>query len=83
MDCEWGRARASWVRFLFRDARATPALLEFLEGTKAGQMPEMILLAGGLVEDEDELEEIELGPQSEEGAGSEESEEEDGPAPPP
>ena len=51
------------VRFLFRDARATPALLEFLEGTKVGQMPEMILLTGGLVEDEDELEEIELGPQ--------------------
>ena len=81
-DCEWGSPRALSVRLLFQNARATPALLEFLEGTRVGWMRGQILLGGGMVKDEDELEEIALGPQGEEEARSEESEEEDGPGPP-
>ena len=70
------------MRVLFRDMRATPALLEFLEDTRVGRMPSQILLAGGRVEDEDDLEVLELWPQEEEAEISEESEEEDGPGPP-
>ena len=70
------------MRALFRDTRATPALLEFLRETSVGRMPSQILLAGGRVEDEDDLEVLELWPQEEEAEISEESEEEDGPGPP-
>ena len=62
-DCEWGTPRAPSVPLLSRNARATPAPLEFLEGTKVGRMPGQILLAGGDVEDESDLGVIELGPQ--------------------
>ena len=68
---------------LFRDARATPGLLDFLEDIRVGRMPGQILLAGGDVEEESDLEVIELGPQEEQEAGSSgENEEEDGPGPP-
>ena len=78
-----GGPRAPSVRLLFRDARAIPALLDFLRDTRVGQMPGQILLAGEDVEGESDLEAIELEPQEEKKDGSsEESEEEDGPAPP-
>ena len=72
------------IRALFRDARATPALLDPLEDTRVGRMPSQILLAGGRVKDEDGLEVLELWPQEEDAETSEESEEEeeDGPGPP-
>ena len=80
-NCEWGGPRAPSVRLLFRDARATPALLEFLEDTRVGRMPGRILLAGGPDLDEEEMEGVELwAPEEEE--GSDISEEEDGPGPP-
>ena len=63
-----GVSKGPFGCLLFRDARATPALLEFLEDAKMGRMPGQILLGGGLVE-EGEI-------------GSEESEEEDGADPP-
>ena len=49
-----------------------------------GRMPGQILLAGGLVEDESDLEEIEMWPQEagEDVGVGEESEEEDGQCPP-
>ena len=37
-DCESG-PRAPSVRRLFRDPRATPAVLEFLRDTRVGRMP--------------------------------------------
>ena len=43
---DWGDPRAPSARLLFHDTRATPALLEFLEDTWAGQMPGHVLLAG-------------------------------------
>ena len=82
-DCERGTPRAPSVCLLFQNARATPAPLEFLKGTRVGRMSGQILLAGGDVEGESGLEGIELGLQEEEGAkDSEESEEEGGPGPP-
>ena len=54
------------VRLLFRDERATPAFLEFLEDTKVGRMPGLALMGvvevGG-VEVESDLEEIVLRPE--------------------
>ena len=77
-DCEWGGPRASSVRLFSRDARATPALLEFLEDTRVGRMPGRVLLAGGSDLDE----EVELwAPEEEEGSDIS-SEEENGPGPP-
>ena len=80
-DCEWDGPRAPSGRLFFGDVRATPAVLEFLEDTRVGCMPSQILLVGGRLEDEDDLEALELWPQ-EEAETSEESEEEDGPGPP-
>lgn len=80
-DCGLGVPRVPSARLLFR---AAPALLEFLEDTRVGRMPGQIL-AGGLVEGESDLEELEMRPQGveeEEAVGSEESEEEDGSGPP-
>ena len=71
------------VRILFQDARATPALLEFLEDTRVGRMPGEILLARGPDVDEDSLDEIVLWPPEEGKAESSgDSEEEDGPGTP-
>lgn len=36
--CEWKHPRAPAVRLLFRDERATPAVLQFLQDTKVGRM---------------------------------------------
>ena len=77
-DCEWKSPRAPSVRLLFRDERATPALLEFLEGTRVGRMPGLALM--GVMEEESDLEDIVLWPA--EGEGSEEESEESGPGPP-
>ena len=76
-DCEWESPRAPSVCLLFRDTRATPAVLEFLRDTRVGRMPGLALL--GVQEEESELEEIELVAQSE-GPGSDS--EKDGPGPP-
>ena len=80
MDC--GGQRAPSIRRLFNDTRAIPAVLEFLEKTKVGQMPSKLLMEAG--QDDEEAEEIELWPQEEEEGSeiSDESEEEDGPGPP-
>ena len=40
----------------FRDERAVPAVLEFLEDNRVGKMPGRILLAGGPDLEEEELE---------------------------
>ena len=79
-----GLPKGPFGPLLFQDTRAAPALLEFLENTRVGRMPDQILLAGGVVEDESELEELEMRRQrvEEEAEASEESEEEDGPGPP-
>lgn len=82
IDCEWPGPRAPRVRMLFGDPRATPDLLEFLADTRVGRMPSQIQLRGGWVEDMDGLETIELEAPEEGAEASEESEEEDGPAPP-
>lgn len=69
---------------MFSDARATPAVLEFLEDMKVGRMASRVLLAGGPDVEEDEMEEVTLwAPVEEEGTGisEEESAEEDGPGP--
>ena len=79
-DCEWESPRAPSVRPLFRDERATPALLEFLGGTRVGKMPSLGLM--GVVEEGSELEEIVLWPADEEGSGSGSENEEAGPGPP-
>ena len=60
-DCEWESPRAPSVRLLFRDERATPALLESLEDARVGRMPGLVLLR---VAEEAELDEIELWPGS-------------------
>ena len=73
-----GAPRAPSVRLLFRDERASPALLEFLEDTRVGRMPGLALM--GVLEEESELEEIVLWPA--EGEGSEEESEESRPVPP-
>ena len=49
---EWGPPRDPSVRLLFKDPRATPALLEFLKDTKVGRMPSLRLLDAGSEEDE-------------------------------
>ena len=83
IDCKWGTPRAPSVRALFRDARAAPALLEFLEGTRVGRVPGRVLLTGDPDVGEDDLQEIVLwAPEGEEAESSEDSEEEDGPGPP-
>ena len=81
-DCEWGTSRAPSVRTLFKDPRAIPAVLEFLQDTKAGQMPSQILLRGGIEVEEEDLEDIELWAEDSGGREVEENEEEDGPGPP-
>ena len=65
------------VRLLFRDPRATPAVLEFLEATRVGKMPGLALF--GVQEEESELGEIAL---FDRGEGSGSDNEEDGPGPP-
>ena len=69
--------RALSVRLLFRDERATPAVLEFLEA-RVSRMSGLALM--GVAEEESDLDEIELWPEGEEG-GSNEGEE-GGPGPP-
>ena len=76
-DCEWGGRRAPSVRLLFRDERATPAVLEFLEKTRVGRMPGLALR--GVEEEESDLEEIELWRDEEEPSSEGE---EGGPGPP-
>ena len=76
-DCEWESPRAPSVRLLFRDARATPAVLEFLEDTKVGRMPGQALFGA---QEESDLEEIVLWSEGGGGPGSES--EEGGPGPP-
>ena len=66
------------VRLLFRDKRATPALLEFLGDTRVGRIPGLALF--GVVEEESDLEEIVLW--AEEDEGSEEGGGGSGPGPP-
>ena len=46
LDYGWGGAPS--VRRLFGDERAVPAILEFLEGARVGEMPGQILMTGGL-----------------------------------
>ena len=58
LDCEWGGAPS--IRFLFGNERAVPAVLEFLEKTRVGKMPDRILLAGGPDLEEEELETLSL-----------------------
>ena len=70
--------RAPSVRLLFRDARATLAVLELLEDTRVGKMPGQALF--GVQEEEQDLEEIVLWSEDEEEPGSEN--EEGGPGPP-
>ena len=79
-DCEWESSRAPSARLLFRDERATPALLDFLEDTRVGRMPGLALM--GKVGEESDLEEIVLWPAEEEGSGSGSGGEEGGPGPP-
>ena len=75
-ECESG-PRAPSVRRLFRDPRATPAVLDFLRDTKVGRMPGLELYGVR----EDELgKEVELW--AEEESPAEEDEEEEGPGPP-
>ena len=76
-DCDWGDPRAPPFRLLFRDVRATPAVLEFLEDTRVGRMPGRVLLAGWPDVDEEEMEGVELwAPEEAEGPGISESSEE-------
>ena len=71
------------MRFLFGNEKAVPAILEFLEGTRVGEMPGRILLAGGLDLEEEELDTISLQAREvEESTVGSSSEEEDGPDPP-
>ena len=68
-DCEWESPRAPSVRLLFRDERATPALLGFLADTRVGRMPGLALF--GVEESESDLEEIALWPEEDGGLGEE------------
>ena len=52
-DCEWASRRVPTVRLFFRDKRATPAVLESLEKTRVGKMPELALL--GVEEEESDF----------------------------
>ena len=72
------------MRRLFGDERAVPAILEFLEDTRVGEMPGRILLAGGPDLEEEELEcfSLQVQGEGEDGTGISSSEEEDGPGPP-
>ena len=71
-DCGWDGTRAPSARRLFRDARATPAILEFLESTRVGEMPGRILMAEGPDLEEEDLEEVSLrGPGGGEGGRAE------------
>ena len=79
-DCKWEPPRAPSARLLFRDERATPALLDSLEDTRVGRMPRLALM--GKVGEESDLEEIVLWPAEEEGSGSGSDGEEGGPGPP-
>ena len=63
-----GGPRISSVRGLFYDARATPAVLDFLRKTKVGKMPDLEIY--GIQEDE-------LGQDMELWADGEETSEED------
>ena len=69
--------RAPSVRFVFRDTRATTAVLDFLGDTGVGKMPGLALF--GFQGEESDLEEIELVASEE---GSESDNEENGPGPP-
>ena len=75
--CRWKHPRAQTVRLLFEDQRATPAVLHFLRETKVGRV---VTLAPPEVEWEEELEEVNLWLEEEEGQESEN--EEGGPGPP-
>ena len=76
--CEWKHPRAPTVRLLFRDERATPAVLQFLRDTKVGRV---VTLPPRKEEGEWEgLEETELWPEAEKGQGR--WSEEGGPGPP-
>ena len=66
-DCEWESPRAPSVRLLFRDARTTPAVLEFLEDTRVRKMPGLALF--GVQEEEPDLEEIVLWSEDDECSG--------------
>ena len=65
------------------DERAVPAILEFLEDIRVEKMPGRILLAGGPDPKEEDLEGFSLRVQEEEGTGISDSEEDEGPGPPP
>ena len=77
-DCEWAPRRTPTVRLLFRDERATQAVLGFPEKTRVGEIPGLAFL--GVEEEESDLEEIEMWLDEEDEPGSEG--EEGGPGPP-
>ena len=81
-DCEWEGSRAPSVRMLLNDPHAIPAVLEFLEDIKVGQMPSEALLRGGMKIERTDLENIELWVEDSRAQEIEEYEEEDGPGPP-
>ena len=64
--CEWKQPRATTVRLLFQDERATPTVLTFLKGTKVGRV--VTLATPG--EDWEGLDERELWPEEAEGQGA-------------
>ena len=75
-DSAWGGAPS--IRRLFGDERNVKAILEFLEKTKVGKMPSLVLLAGGPDLEEEELEGFSLqvlGEVDETGISSSEDEE--------
>ena len=76
-DCDWESPKAPSVSLLSRDARATPAVLEFLEDTRVGKIPGLALFG-----EQDEEPELEIELWSEEGEGPGSENEEDGPGPP-
>ena len=86
----WQRVRAEtgWegvpsIRRLFGDERNVKAILGFLEGTKVGNMPGQVLLAGGPDLEEEELEGFSLQVLEEEvETDVSSSGDEDGPGPP-
>ena len=65
-DWEWASPRAPSARLLFRDARATPVVLEFLSSTRVGKMPGLPLL--GVQEEGSDLEVVELVSREEDGS---------------
>ena len=64
---DWGPVDTS-VRLLFRDARATPAVPDFLRDTRVRKMPGLALFG---VQEDEMGEGIALWPESEAGSGSE------------